>query len=748
MDLLASCAHAGKPVLFASRNNKAIDVVRARLRAILGEDHDWTLRLGSRDAMEAARQEMAARLGRLRPEATATEEAPSPEPLRDLAQKVAGTRRRIAELDRARARYVDLDRARRIAEGVVEPHWVELCADGRTAPPTRRIVRRVARLHARSDALAGRRAIGPWLQLRRALAPPALAASLRTELGSLAAPLPPRLRRDLESVAGLPSGSRFGALADACGRLARLVRWRAAEEAGERAFAELCAHEPAAVLGRRLDELTRRWAELSCGRLRSGWTGRLAARGGAVLRELERYFDLASPTRESRGGRSFAARLAQLEAAVLALGGDLPVWVVSSLSVRNAIPLEPALFDLLIVDEASQCDVASALPLLFRARRALIIGDSRQLRHISALSSAEEETLAAETGVEHLVARWSYRRRSLFAAAAESATLRGGQPALLAEHYRCHPAIIEFPNRALYQGRLIVRTPVATLRDRLAGQPLGLFWHDRPGSVPASSGSARNEVEVTAILELLDRWWRDGWLAREGVDFGVVTPFRLQMERLEEALRGRPWWEQVKGRLTIGTAHRFQGDERDVMIFSPVVARGMPPRLVRWVAATDQLLNVAITRARGALHVVGDRGACLAAGGCLGAFAAAAGGDDGGRDCDRDPGADSGIHRRAQRAPESPAAARLADLLEEAGLWVVPQAPLGGHRLDFLAVTPSGTRYDVEVDGRARLTDDARRGDEARDAAVAAAGIKVLRIEARQVLLQEPAIRQLLQRLV
>ena len=49
VDLLASCAHAGKPVLFASKNNKAIDVVRARLRALLGEDCDWTLRLGSRN---------------------------------------------------------------------------------------------------------------------------------------------------------------------------------------------------------------------------------------------------------------------------------------------------------------------------------------------------------------------------------------------------------------------------------------------------------------------------------------------------------------------------------------------------------------------------------------------------------------------------------------------------------------------------------------------------------------------------
>ena len=124
------------------------------------------------------------------------------------------------------------------------------------------------------------------------------------------------------------------------------------------------------------------------------------------------------------------------------------------------------------------------------------------------------------------------------------------------------------------------------------------------------------------MLDLLDEWSNSGFLLRDRVDFGIVTPFRLQMERLDETVRARPWWDQVKGRLTVGTAHRFQGDERDVMIFSPVVAEGMLPRLVRWVADGDQLLNVALTRARAALHVVGDLSACVASGGFLGDFAA------------------------------------------------------------------------------------------------------------------------------
>jgi very-short-patch-repair endonuclease len=779
VDLLASCAHAGKPVLFASKNNRAIDVVRARLRALLGEDRDWTLRLGSRNAMDEARREMSARLDRL--VAGAAPPAPSPQLVRALDQAVAGLRGRIEALERARRRYAALDRARRVAEDLVEPGWTQPWRAGAAQGPVsrphqcpidrphrqrlerlhqwpferlrRRLERlhpprlehlhpppieplrprRIERLHARSGSLAGRRRIGPWLWLRRALAPAALAKNLHQRLRSLAEPLPEPLRTDLERSASQPSASRFGPLADACGQLARLVRWRIADDDCARAFAALCAHQPAAVLASRLDGLTHRRAGLARDQLRGGWTGRLAAGGAAARLALDDYFDLASRLRQSRRATS-GAPLDRFENAVLSLAGHLPIWVVSSLSVRNAIPLEPALFDLVIVDEASQCDIASALPLLFRARRALIIGDPRQLRHISALSPEEEEILAAAHGVEHLLQSWSYRQCSLFAAARRSAIARGAVPALLAEHYRSHPAIVDFPNRWIYQGRLIVRTPVAKLREKLGSQPLGLFWHDCPGAVPHSSASARNEIEVLSILALLDRWWRDGSLARQEVDFGIVTPFRLQMERLDEAIRRRPWWEEVEGRLTVGTAHRFQGDERDVMIFSPVVARGMPPGLVRWVAATDQLLNVAITRARGALHVVGDRGACLAAGGCLGAFAAAAG--------------DGATRRQARQAPGSPATARMAALLAEAGLAAEPQVRLGAHRLDFLAVAPFGARYDIEVDGRESLSDGAAQSDDVRDAALAAAGIKVLRIEARQVLLREDAVRELLRRLV
>jgi superfamily I DNA and/or RNA helicase len=382
----------------------------------------------------------------------------------------------------------------------------------------------------------------------------------------------------------------------------------------------LSSWETTEVLAGRLDALRRRRAEVAADQLGAMWTRRLALQAVAVRDMLGRYFELCSRMRQSRG-RAFFQVLEHFKTTVRSLGTNLPIWIVTNLSVRNALPLEPALFDLVILDEASQCDIPSALPLLFRARRALIIGDPRQLGHISTLSCLEEGRLAAAHGVARLLAEWSYNERSIYALAEQRVIEQGGEPVFLAEHYRSHPDIIEFSNRAFYQGRLVVRTALETLRQRLEREPLGLQWHDVHGSVPRSPRSAVNELEVEAVLDLLNDWSSSGFLLRGNVDFGIVTPFRLQMERLAEAVRTRPWWPQVKRRVTVGTAHRFQGDERDVMIFSPVVAQGMQPRLVRWVADDDQLLNVAITRARAALHVVGDLRACAASGGFLGDFA-------------------------------------------------------------------------------------------------------------------------------
>ncbi|AWN30191.1 AAA domain-containing protein [Streptomyces sp. NEAU-S7GS2] len=271
-------------------------------------------------------------------------------------------------------------------------------------------------------------------------------------------------------------------------------------------------------------------------------------------------------------------------------------WAVTSLSARR-FPLGPALFDLVVIDEASQCAIPHVLPLLFRARRALVIGDPMQLTHITKTSPHREALIRRGNGLrsewleKH---RLAYRRHSAFHAAERSA----GGTLLLDEHFRCHPQIAAISNDLFYDGGLTVLTDT---RGRPALPRPAVIWTDVPGRAtrPRLGGSWVNEDEIRkahdSVNYLLEQLPPDATV-------GVVTPFAPQAEALRRRLR--PYDEE---RLRIGTVHTFQGGERDVMVFTLVAGDGMHPGAVEWVSGQLNLWNVAVTRARSHLIVVGDK---------------------------------------------------------------------------------------------------------------------------------------------
>jgi len=137
--------------------------------------------------------------------------------------------------------------------------------------------------------------------------------------------------------------------------------------------------------------------------------------------------------------------------------------------------------------------------------------------------------------------------------------------------------------------------------------------------------------------------------------------------------------------------------------------------------------------------LVGDAAACSRAGGFLGQFAEYALASAGGYD---------GRYTGASRSFDSPAEERLAEMLEEAGLWYSAQHGEGSYRLDFFVVSPLGKRYDIEVDGRQHWSAEHFARDEVRDAAVGRAGYRVVRIDSRWIFERPDAVRSLLSRLV
>ncbi|MFI0444577.1 AAA domain-containing protein [Actinomadura sp. 6N118] len=270
-------------------------------------------------------------------------------------------------------------------------------------------------------------------------------------------------------------------------------------------------------------------------------------------------------------------------------------WAVTSLSARR-FPPEPALFDLVIIDEASQCAIPHVIPLLFRARRALIIGDVMQLPHIATVSAEREAMIRRQAGLRSdwlEKTRLGFRRYSAFHAAERSTA----GSFLLDEHFRCHPDIAMFTNQQFYQGRLNVLTDIRN-RPALPGKQ-AIIWSDVPGRAtrPPSGSSWVNNDELRKVLDSVR--YLIASLPPEAT-IGVVTPFKAQADAVRDRVG------QDNERVRVGTVHTFQGGERDVMIFSLVAADGMRSGSIRWVEQQLNLWNVAITRARSHLIMVGD----------------------------------------------------------------------------------------------------------------------------------------------
>ena len=206
----------------------------------------------------------------------------------------------------------------------------------------------------------------------------------------------------------------------------------------------------------------------------------------------------------------------------------LPCWAVTSLSARGRLPFEPGFFDLVVIDEASQCDIASALPLLYRARRAVIIGDPLQLKHVSTVAPQQDRLLLAAHGLAEGHAAWAYSVNSLFDLA--RSWCRYEDIVNLRDHHRSHRDIISFSNRHFYRGALRIATDHERLkRPQPEGESLGpaVRWREIKGKVvrppgrrraqrAGGRGDCRRGAQAGGGSRLQRRHWRGHAVPRAG----------------------------------------------------------------------------------------------------------------------------------------------------------------------------------------------------------------------------------------
>ena len=290
-----------------------------------------------------------------------------------------------------------------------------------------------------------------------------------------------------------------------------------------------------------------------------------------------------------------------------------PAIAVTNLSIRRAVPLRREAIALVVIDEASQCDIASALPMLYRGKRALVIGDPNQLTHIANLHPSEDARLLKSNGMTTDDQRFSYIANSLFGLA-RTTVGSGSRFIPLVEHYRSKGEIIGFSNREFYQSRLVVHTNYQKLTSSNSTHPVK--WHNVEGeTIRPLNGSAYNDSEAREVVAVLQQIIEIAGAQGHYPTLGVVTPFRAQANRISDLVKYAVPAENLNRlEFVVDTAHRYQGDERDIMIFSPVISRNVPKPSLQFLDNTANLFNVAITRARAELHMVGDMKACADAG--------------------------------------------------------------------------------------------------------------------------------------
>lgn len=270
----------------------------------------------------------------------------------------------------------------------------------------------------------------------------------------------------------------------------------------------------------------------------------------------------------------------------------LPIWLVNSADIHNVLPLQTEMFDVLVIDEATQCDIASSIPLMQRAKKTVIVGDPRQLRHVSFLSNERQQQLAENLEVLHFDEIWrDYRNTSILDLFSDSLSNQK-QIHFLDEHYRSLPQIIQFSNDRFYNNAINIMTQAP---HEAAANSIEIF---HCGGNRTKAGSNKKEADqlLEEIRKIVDEEAELDFHYCQSI--GILSPFRGQVDNILRNLPKLFTPEEIdRHNILVGTPYAFQGEERDIMMLSFTIDDDTHPSALHYLNRED-VFNVAITRAR------------------------------------------------------------------------------------------------------------------------------------------------------
>ena len=371
----------------------------------------------------------------------------------------------------------------------------------------------------------------------------------------------------------------------------------------------------------------------------------------------------------------------------------LKIWSSTLKSLRGTFPLKAGIFDYVIFDEASQIDLPSAAPALYRAKKAIIVGDPMQLTHIAGITKEIDFGLAKGQGLTEMKeiypAKIRYCDVSLYKAAENCFP---HPPILLTNHYRSEDQIISLCNQVFYEGRLKILSTL-DYQKFPPNLPLGIQWEDVKGEVyKHPSGSRINQREVDEVSRVFQKVLKE--VSGSDLSIGIVTPYSRQRHALYEKITSQtPADILEKHNVKILTAHQFQGSEKDIVIFSLVVSSQGSGNSDKWYNIYPQILNVALSRARYLLYIVGDKDFCENREGVLGKIEGAYH-----KIKDEEKLEEHDLHARFDTPTERVFYEELQKIgLGKLGYKLVPKLVAKRYTLDFAIIGKK--KIDIEIDG-------------------------------------------------
>lgn len=264
----------------------------------------------------------------------------------------------------------------------------------------------------------------------------------------------------------------------------------------------------------------------------------------------------------------------------------MPVWIMPIAEVLDYIVADQCLFDVVIIDESSQCDIF-ALSVLLRAKQVVIVGDDKQISpELIIGDNARVNSLMGKYLQTPLFQTRFNVKNSLYDIAKQ--TFIESQ-LMLKEHFRCFPEIINFSNREFYSDS------IKPLKLNKAITAINSYLVE--DSISYSEIPSINMREAQLIVEKIAEFCQAEQY--QGKTMGVISlAGNEQAEFIASLLRNTIGeYEILNRRIVCGDAYSFQGDERDIIFLSMVIMPDTDFRILNKLK-DEQMINVAMTRAK------------------------------------------------------------------------------------------------------------------------------------------------------